>query len=396
MNTSSCHRRSRGNRVGEHLDDNVKLTKNRRNAQNLKGKDEGEEASGNTPLNISMNGIQGINQSTHKHLPYLMKAMGEVFQEKLDRAIEPLKEEIKQLKKVIEAANFVNSFEKTTSMPGNNAVKNPVWPQVRSKQEVPIIPHIPKISERDQAFNLARRCVGLFPISQEDLVRNTDIIQDCPDQNIKEQLGGAETIRDYLCVIMKMRRTEAAQLNIIRLFKLSGENNTNVLYVEFTNEADLKKIRSLVGNMEKGGEVDPTLVNFIRKVIQHEYDKVAQRAYKGRTMCPKNSSKIWITNRFELRLRPKGDFTPWNKIPEVDPEQEAKPTGAIPKSNTKTKETLSQRPKPNFNNSDNPNFQQVGKERGTKSSWEGPSLLPSQNRDKNIFSMLGEELCGRP
>ena len=69
---------------------------------------------------------------------------------------------------------------------------------------------------------------------------------------------------------MKMRRTEAAQLNIIRVFKLSGENNTNVLYVEFTNEADLKKIRSLVGNMEKGGEVDPTLVNFIPKVIQHE------------------------------------------------------------------------------------------------------------------------------
>ena len=195
---------------------------------------------------------------------------------------------------------------------------------------------------------------------------------------------------------MLLRLLFGLRLGQNKKYQLSGENNTNVLYVEFTNEADLKKIRSLVGNMEKGGEVDPTLVNFIPKVIQHEYDKVAQRAYKGRTMCPKNSSKIWITNRFELRLRPKGDFTPWNKIPEDDPEQEAKPTGEIPKSIIKMKETLLQRPKPNFKNSDNPNFQQVGKERGTKTSWEGPSLLPSQNRDKNISSMLGEELCGRP
>ena len=285
QSSSPCNRRWREDRVEEHSDDSAKLTTNRGNTLNRKGKDEGEDSTTNTPQNISINGIQGINQPTHQHLPYLMKAMGEIFQEKLDRAIEPLKEEIENLKKVIEAAKIVKPMENTTtSTPGKPIL---TWPQVRPRQEVPIIPHIPKISERDQAFNLARRCVGLFPINHEDLVRNTNNIHDCPDRKLKEQLGGAETIRDYLCVIKKMTRTEAAQLNIIRVFKQPGENNTNVLFVEFTKDADLKKVRSLVGNMEKGGEVDPTLINFIPKVIQQEYDKVAQRAYKGRTMSPK-------------------------------------------------------------------------------------------------------------
>ena len=95
QSSSPCNRRWREDRVEEHSDDSAKLTTNRGNTLNRKGKDEGEDSTTNTPQNISINGIQGINQPTHQHLPYLMKAMGEIFQEKLDRAIEPLKEEIK-------------------------------------------------------------------------------------------------------------------------------------------------------------------------------------------------------------------------------------------------------------------------------------------------------------
>ena len=126
-----------------------------------------------------------------------------------------------------------------------------------------------------------------------------------------------------------MSEKEASKLNIIKVFKLPGRTNIDTLFVEFTNKADLKKIRSLAGNMDQGGSNEPRLVNFIPKMLQKEYESVVQRANEGRAKSPKNASKIWITTKFELRLRPKGSFTPWNRIQPEDLDDHF--AGAIPK-----------------------------------------------------------------
>ena len=353
----------------------------------------GKESKGQ--LNMSMTGIQNLEQPTHQHLPYLVKMMGELFQKALSEAIQPLKEEIRTLTKIIETSVVRKPQQPGTETPSEQAHKLPIWPRVPSGIN---IPHVPKITDRDQAFNQARRCIGLFPITQEDLIRNTAKMEECSNSSLKEQRGGAFTIRDYLCVVMKMDEREAERLNILRVFKQPGQGNMNVLFVEFTTEADLKKIRSLVTNMEKGGECEPRIIDFIPKLIQKEYDVVAQRAFKGRSMIPKNSSKIWITDKFELRLRPKGDFTPWSRIPQESLEQLPKQTGTKPKNNILGSQQ--HRPKPDFSTTSNPNFQQIGMGGQRKQSWEGPNLLPSQSTPSiasaNIYSTLGEELNSRP
>ena len=347
--------------------------------------------------NVSMSGIQNLEQPTHQHLPYLVKMMGELFHKALAEAIEPLKEEIRTLTNKMESFETKILQKEVPVVVNSQPMNPPIWPRIPSKLN---IPHIPKVTDREQAFNLARRCVGLYPISHEDLIRNTNKMDECTDTNLREQRGGAFTIRDYLCTVMKMDEKEAERLNIIRVFKHKqpGQSNNNVLFVEFTNESDLKKIRSMVANMENDGDFEPKMINYIPKLIQKEYDIVTQKAYKGRSMDPRNASKIWITDKFELRLRPKGDFTPWNKIPQTEFEDPPKQTGTIPKSKpTATQQTRS---KPDFSNTNNPNFQQIGKVNVRKSSWEGPNLLPSQQAtptsSSNIYSMLGEELKIHP
>ena len=161
-NTSNRYRRCQeggvGDGVGDFIDDKPYKSTNKKNADQM-----------------GVSGILGIEQPTHQHLPYLIKTMGEIFKKELSKAIEPLKDEIRKLTNKIETME-TKACMKTSDNP-------PTWPQVRSNPIIPIIPHIPKVTEREQAFNLARRCVGLFPISQEDLIRNTELIQDCPDQN---------------------------------------------------------------------------------------------------------------------------------------------------------------------------------------------------------------------
>ena len=332
------------------------------------------------------------NQPTNQQLTTLIMMMEEGFQKAIKEAIEPLKTEIKRLSTIIEATSN-NKPENPTQQPTMNATNPLIWPKTTT---TPNLPQTPRISDRDQAFNLARRCIGLFPIYQEDLIQNTENMNDNHDKMGREQQGGAFTVREYLCSVLKMEEPEANKVNIIRTFKQPGNANQNVLYVEFTNELDIKKIRRLANNMGRGGDNDPKLKDYIPKLIQNEYNIVAMMAYKGRTQSPKNSSKIWITNKFELRLRPKGDFTPWNKIPQTNQPLEQRETGAIPKTNPKTTENQHNRPKPNFSDDNNPNYQTLGKEQQQKQSWNGPNLLPDQTKPSNRYLVLGEELTIHP
>ena len=350
--------------------------------------------------NVSISSITGVNklptnQPPHQHLPHLLKMMEEVFQKALNEAIDPLKAEIKRLTTIIETNNPTITTN-LMQQPLTNPYNPPIWPRIISP---PFIPHIPKVNDRDQAFNLARRSIGLYPINLDDLIRNTSTIDDNLDKATREQQGGANTVRDYLCLVLKMKEAEASKLNIIRTFRQPGKGNTNVLFVEFTTEADIKKIRSLASNMETSSDDNPRLQDFIPKLLQKEYDVVALKAFEGRTMSPKNSTKIWITNKFELRLRPKGDYTPWNKIPQTELIQEQMDTGTTPKINPKPSETQQTRTKPDFSSNNNPNFQIVGKEPEDKSSWTGPNLLPDQTKMNkssssmnNRFLVLGAEL----
>ena len=88
----------------------------------------------------------------------------------------------------------------------------------------------------------------------------------------------------------------------------------NTLFVEFNEEADLRKVKSMAVNMENEGSLNPKLVTFIPRILEARYKVMVERANIGKAKSPKYSSKIWVGKDFELRLRKKGDFTPWNRI----------------------------------------------------------------------------------
>ena len=350
------------------------------------------------------NGVPGVlpleavsddNRRQDKFSNLLQKIVNVAIKE----AVKPLMVEINILKQLIVKNNPTNLTKPDQTL--DQTASRPIWPRIISP---PTLPHIPKVCEREQAFNLARRSLGLYPISQDDLIRNTNKVEDSMDKSVKEQIGGANTARDYLCVVLGMKEEEANRLNIIKVFKQPGNSNTNVLFVEFTNENDVKNIKKMVGNMETGG--DQRLLNFIPKILQKEYDAVAQRAFKGRNQVTKHASKIWISSKFELRLRPKGDYTPWSKITQENLDnEEPKLTGPIPKIVTKptttataptTTATHLPKHKPDFSNSNNPNFQVIGSGREKGTGWEGPNLLPQQTPTTNGYQILGEELMIRP
>ena len=263
-------------------------------------------------------------------------------------------------------------------------------------------------TESEKAFNLARRCVGIFPITTETAKQHTEACNSTLDNSTRIQMGGAFATRDFLCKEMGMSDYEADNVRILRTFRLPDQIST--LFVEFAEESDLRKVRSKVSNLRNGEDDAPKLTAYIPNSLQAQYSRVVSRANKGRAKTPRQASKIWVgLSSFELRFRQKGDFTPWNKIqPDMEPDsspqmlrqslisERALLQAKIQKPGSSDNNiwlvqeptTTPVSPMTNFiNNSDNPNFIPVTKGR-RKSNLLGKTLLPKSVITSNSFQPI--------
>ena len=326
----------------------------------------------------------------------------------VSEAVNPLRQEIAELKLLLLKGQI--STPASFSEPPTNP---PVWPTVASATICSnYLPDKPHLSEREEAFALAKKCIGLWPVAANTLDNHVNQCNPSLDPVSRAQTGGAYTARDYLCKVLQMPEHEASDLRITRTFTLPGNSHLDTLYVEFLSQQELTAVRSYSKNMTTKGNNIPKLITFIPKVLQSSYDDICMRANIGRAQTPRQSSKIWVGhNSFELRLKVKGDKTPWGMIA---PQQPILPNpGAKPQPNPQPfkEPSLSQRlvqPNPstdirtNAHNiipvSDplNSNYQPVGQRRKT-TTQVGPKLLlrlPSQPiSTANSFQPLINQPC---
>ena len=102
-------------------------------------------------------------------------------------------------------------------------------------------------TESEKAFNLARRCVGIFPITTETVKQHTEACNSTLDNSTRIQMGGAFATRDFLCKEMGMSDYEADNVRILRTFRLPDQIST--LFVEFAEESDLRRVRRKVTSL---------------------------------------------------------------------------------------------------------------------------------------------------
>ena len=212
-------------------------------------------------------------------------------------------------------------------LPGMMSNSTPIWPrrpiqpgsgQARPQKTKPQ----PEVNREEhdvnKAFAMARRCVGLFPISAEDIESHHDATK--PKTNDNFQKAGIAAVRSYFKSVMKLASDSADNLAIEGVFYQGKGAASNTLYVELSHQNDLAIVRNAAVNMINTNEINPKLIQYIPTLLKPRYNAILNLAYEGRTgSSVRKASKIWIKSQnFELRFKAKGDATPWSEIQPED------------------------------------------------------------------------------
>ena len=363
----------------------------------------GEEDKGEQSKSRNATTVPGVSSLSSANISnisqdQLINIIQQTIATAVKNAIAPIVKEMNEMRKQI-------MDNKGLTQNVQNSLSTPTWPTLKTQGAIPKVGNnVP--SQMETALNMANRCVGLGPISEETVNLHSQDSNPALDSHTRNQIGGAFAIRDFLCKEMGMSDSEAENMRIIRTFRIKEQEEN--LFVEFGTESNLRKVRSKVANLTNGKENDPRLSTYVPKHLQPQYARLVIRANRGRAQTPKQSSKIWLGEKgFELRFRLKGDFTPWSKIDPVnESEQGTNPRRmniiserSLPNNGTTTSNInenwLLQKPKtPNpspmtrfNNNSSNPNLIPVNKDR-KRNTFLGETLLPRPITTSNSFEIL--------
>ena len=213
--------------------------------------------------------------------------------------------------------------------PQSSTILPPVWPSRRyqpgSGQARPHPPIAHLNSNREdldvtEAFAMARRCVGLFPITAEDIDRHNPPREDGSKSSSNFQEAGVASVRTFLKSVLKIASDTADNLSIKGVFYQGRGAISNTLYVELNHHNDLATVRNAAANIINTDENNPKLIQYIPVILKPQYNAILNLAYEGRTATAvRKASKIWTkSHNFELRFKAKGDPTPWSAIEPED------------------------------------------------------------------------------
>ena len=169
------------------------------------------------------------------------------------------------------------------------------------------------------AYQLARRCVGFSPINlnlNQPYTTNPDQLK----KNSEEfQEVGAKHIKEFMNKEMNMNSKTTNSLRIKNIFYPPGGALTEKLYIEFQHEDEAKEVKKHVKNLTKSENYEPQVCDYIPRSLMNRHQAVKLRAYTLRNESEEPlQTKIWINEDIELRVRKKGDPTPWAKIPKEE------------------------------------------------------------------------------
>ena len=256
---------------------------------------------------------------------------GEIIRNAIKKANKPIEEKMDALCKLVNILTTKITNLEEAGLAERSAVGERKNNEINQKQTYSQITagqimgekRTEKIEQQEkEAFDLARRVIGLYPIKMDDI--NKRKLDENSSLNMGEvfQQAGAETIRDFLKEELGMRWQDVDRLKIIGTFYSQKGPVTETLYVEFENEDDVRRIKKSAHNMHTNtGDYASEIVAYIPKILKPKYEDLKRQAYKIRHQEKPKATKIWIGKTFELRIKDYGDRTPWAKIAITKPEE---------------------------------------------------------------------------
>ena len=209
-----------------------------------------------------------------------------------------------------------------------------VWPQntrdIRDKRK----PEKLMLPKSNPAYDLARRCQGFHPITSVDIEKVEEQYSEITDDEERFQLAGKQCIRDFLRTEMNVSQRVARDIRIKNVFYPKAGMVTAILYAEFETEEETdivkrnaKFLRTVEGHRSK-------ILPYIPQSLFLRYKAVEEIAFQIRKSDSSKTTRIWITNDFELRVRERGSETLWSHIapemlPPLPPQAPRKAVGSI-------------------------------------------------------------------
>ena len=209
------------------------------------------------------------------------------------------------------------------------------------------------------AFGLARRCLGFQPISSKDLKTYEDKYAEVVCDEERFQRAGKDCIIDFLIMEMDISKRVAA----------AGQASA-LLYAEFHSEEEASIVKRNAKNLKTVNGHRARIIPYIPRSLFNRYRAVEEAAFIIRDNNRENATRIWVADDFQLRVRKKGDLTPWSLItPEVLinlPEQDPKVVKLITDIKDKRRPI-------------------------TPKICNNPQIVHSSFESENIYNLLGEE-----
>ena len=195
------------------------------------------------------------------------------------------------------------------------------------KSPVPTLQPTPVVKKKElnnPAFDLARRCIGFHPITSIDVGTIGGPHIDSDSEDLKFQLAGKESIREFLHVEMNMSVLSVDDLRIKNVFYPPIGAVSRSLFCEFFSEEEASLVRKNARNLRTVDGKRSKLIDFIPRSLEDRHRAVEKEAFliRQNDMDPTSgksnlSTRIWLTNDIELRVRRKGDTTAWGRIEKV-------------------------------------------------------------------------------
>ena len=211
---------------------------------------------------------------------------------------------------------FPKSYSQITAgkiLQSGNAVQTQLTPRevnpILKKKTIPVKP------SQNPAYGLSRRCQGFHPITSKHLNKYDTKYLDIKDEEKRFQRIGMDCVRDFVHKEMLMAESTTEDLRIKSVFYPSAGAASGTLYAEFWSEEEVEIIKRHAKNLVSSSDgFRPKIVTYVPQSLFERYKAVEEAAFLVRQADRSKATRVWITDDIRLRVRKKGDTTPWSQI----------------------------------------------------------------------------------
>ena len=168
-------------------------------------------------------------------------------------------------------------------------------------------------SGSNPAYALARRCLGFYPVTSKDINRYEDLCKDMTKEEKFQKLG-KDCIRDFLNSELEISARITKDIRMKNVFYPTAGIASGTLYVEFESEDEADIVRRHQRNLKERDGFRPKIVHYIPRSLYKRFQAIEEKAFNIRNKNRQKTTRVWIGEDFQLRVRDRGDTTPWTQI----------------------------------------------------------------------------------